>query len=157
MLQHYQSFWAAYDVPRHLYHFSPASMKKLLHIHGLNLVAVKPMWFDSFYVSLLSEKYKTGKGSLLKGAWTGLVRTIRRFSKKKSAALLSILSAVKLLLEFYLVKKRPFLPVIRKLLFFLLNAIPFSPLVLGYLFSISWFIESRSILPTTLPDWRINF
>ena len=52
----YGGHWAAYDVPRHLYHFSPQSMEKLLKTYGLKLIACKPMWFDSFYVSMLSEK-----------------------------------------------------------------------------------------------------
>src|SRR5688572_15174261 len=63
----YGKTWAAYDVPRHLYHFSPESMRGLFQKHGLQLKAIKPMWFDSFYVSMLSEKYKTGKESVLKG------------------------------------------------------------------------------------------
>ncbi|RYF93488.1 MAG: class I SAM-dependent methyltransferase, partial [Chitinophagaceae bacterium] len=65
--EHYQSAWAAYDVPRHLYHFSPASMNELMKRHGLAVIKAQPMWFDSFYVSLLSEKYRTGKPSLIKG------------------------------------------------------------------------------------------
>ncbi len=56
----YKEHWAAYDVPRHLYHFSPKSMKQLLQKHGFVLQAIKPMWYDSFYVSMLSEKYKGG-------------------------------------------------------------------------------------------------
>ena len=48
----YQHFWAAYDVPRHLYHFSPVSMMQLLLRHGLQLKKIKPMWYDSFYVSM---------------------------------------------------------------------------------------------------------
>lgn len=90
---HYHSFWAAYDVPRHLYHFSPTSMKKLLQLHGLNLVKVKPMWFDSFYVSLLSEKYKTGKGSLLKGALTGLISNYKAlFQKERCSSVIYVIS-----------------------------------------------------------------
>src|SRR5665213_2880669 len=54
----YQEFWAAYDVPRHLYHFSPESMKILLTSHGLKVEAMKPMWYDSVYVSMLSEQCK---------------------------------------------------------------------------------------------------
>lgn len=54
----YKEHWAAYDVPRHLYHFSPQAMKILLTQHGLEILNYKPMWFDSFYVSLLSSKYK---------------------------------------------------------------------------------------------------
>jgi 2-polyprenyl-3-methyl-5-hydroxy-6-metoxy-1,4-benzoquinol methylase len=57
---HYSSSWAAYDVPRHLYHFSPASMQKLLSLHEMKTIDILPMWFDSFYVSMLSEKYKGG-------------------------------------------------------------------------------------------------
>lgn len=68
---HYQSYWAAYDVPRHLYHFSPTAMRTLLQQHGLQVEAIQPMWFDSFYVSLLSEKYKTGRTRLLRGGLNG--------------------------------------------------------------------------------------
>jgi SAM-dependent methyltransferase len=73
---HYNSSWAAYDVPRHLYHFNPTSLQKLLGLHGLKIVKVLPMWFDSFYVSLLSEKYKHGKmrilPALLQGFYSNL-------------------------------------------------------------------------------------
>lgn len=61
----YQEYWAAYDVPRHLYHFSPQSMKKLAELSGLEIVELKPMWYDSFYVSILSEQYKTGRKNLV--------------------------------------------------------------------------------------------
>lgn len=68
----YGDAWAAYDVPRHLYHFSPQSMEMLLSMHGLQLTAVKPMWYDSFYVSMLSEQYKHGKGNIIKAVVNGL-------------------------------------------------------------------------------------
>lgn len=67
----YGSHWAAYDVPRHLYHFSPASMQQLLEQHQLKIVKKHPMVFDAFYVSLLSEKYKTGHSRMIGGAWNG--------------------------------------------------------------------------------------
>ena len=54
----YKNYWAAYDVPRHLYHFSPMSMHYLTKKHKMSIIQKIPMWFDSFYVSLLSEKYK---------------------------------------------------------------------------------------------------
>ena len=69
---HYQQYWAAYDVPRHLYHFSPQSMQSLMQQHGLKISRYKPMWFDSFYVSMLSEKYRSGKTNLLAAFITGL-------------------------------------------------------------------------------------
>ncbi len=68
----YQQYWAAYDVPRHLYHFSPASMRKLIARHGMAVKNIRPMWFDSFYVSMLSERYKNGKSNLVKAFWNGL-------------------------------------------------------------------------------------
>jgi 2-polyprenyl-3-methyl-5-hydroxy-6-metoxy-1,4-benzoquinol methylase len=43
--QHYKEHWAAYDTPRHLYHFSPAGMKGLMQQHGLEVIQTKPMWF----------------------------------------------------------------------------------------------------------------
>ena len=69
----YGECWAAWDVPRHLYHFSPEAMKQLVKKHGLQLKAIRPMWYDSFYVSLLSEKCKTGRSRLLPGAFAGFM------------------------------------------------------------------------------------
>ena len=90
--QHYGQFWAAYDVPRHLYHFSPASMKKLVEQHGLTIKKIKPMWFDSFYVSMLSEQYKNGKGNLIKAFLVGLVSNIKTlFNLKKCSSLIYII------------------------------------------------------------------
>jgi predicted SAM-dependent methyltransferase len=63
--QYYKEFWAAYDVPRHLHHFELKSMKSLLENNGFKLVETKPMKFDSFYVSMLSEKCKTGSINLV--------------------------------------------------------------------------------------------
>jgi 2-polyprenyl-3-methyl-5-hydroxy-6-metoxy-1,4-benzoquinol methylase len=68
----YKEYWAAYDVPRHLYHFSPQSMKILMKNNGLKILRYKPMWYDSFYISLLSSKYKNGKTNWLVAFWNGL-------------------------------------------------------------------------------------
>lgn len=70
--KHYGPFWAAYDVPRHLWHFSKTAIKKLFGAGGMDVVSILPMKFDSFYVSLLSEKYKSGKMDFIRGFWTGL-------------------------------------------------------------------------------------
>jgi 2-polyprenyl-3-methyl-5-hydroxy-6-metoxy-1,4-benzoquinol methylase len=75
--QHYGIFWAAYDVPRHLWHFSKTSIKLLFAKQGMELVKILPMKFDSFYVSLLSEKYKTGKMNFVSGFLTGLRSNIK--------------------------------------------------------------------------------
>ncbi len=76
----YKEHWAAYDVPRHLYHFSPQSIENLLAQHNLKLTAVKPMWFDSFYVSMLSEKYKNGIGNIVKAVFNGFLSNIKALS-----------------------------------------------------------------------------
>lgn len=56
--KHYREHWAGYDVPRHLWHFSPETMAALFKKVGLKIVAIKPMKLDAFYVSLLSEQYR---------------------------------------------------------------------------------------------------
>ena len=70
--KHYGQFWAAFDVPIHLWHFSKTAIKKLFAKEKLELTKVLPMKFDSFYVSLLSEKYKTGKMNFSKAFFIGL-------------------------------------------------------------------------------------
>lgn len=70
--KHYGKFWAAFDVPIHFWHFSKTAIQKLFKEKNLNLVEVLPMKFDSFYVSLLSEKYKSGKMNFIKAFFIGL-------------------------------------------------------------------------------------
>ena len=82
----YNEHWAAYDLPRHLYHFSPQSMQHLLAQYSLTLTAIKPMWYDSFYVSMLSEKYKNGKGNIIKAFWNGLVSNLKAMGDKKKCS-----------------------------------------------------------------------
>jgi 2-polyprenyl-3-methyl-5-hydroxy-6-metoxy-1,4-benzoquinol methylase len=81
--QHYKSFWAGYDVPRHLWHFSKSSMQKTLDNNGLKLVRVLPMKMDSFYVSLLSEKYSNNNRLNL----YSIIKAIRIGLKSNNAAL----------------------------------------------------------------------
>jgi 2-polyprenyl-3-methyl-5-hydroxy-6-metoxy-1,4-benzoquinol methylase len=68
----YRQYWAAYDVPRHLYHFSPQSMQSLVQQHGFSISQYVPMLFDSFYISMLSEQYKAGKSGLASAFINGL-------------------------------------------------------------------------------------
>lgn len=88
---HYKEFWAAYDVPRHLWHFSKIAIQKLFQNHGIKLFHVKPMWFDSFYVSLLSEKYKNGKMNFVKGFFVGFVSNCSGIFKKEYSSHIYIL------------------------------------------------------------------
>jgi 2-polyprenyl-3-methyl-5-hydroxy-6-metoxy-1,4-benzoquinol methylase len=70
--QYYGKFWAAYDVPIHFWHFSKTAIKLLFEKEDMNLEKILPMKFDSFYVSLLSEKYKSGKMNFFKAFFIGL-------------------------------------------------------------------------------------
>jgi len=80
--KYYGKFWAAYDVPRHLWHFSKTAIQKLFAANHLKVAKVQPMYLDSFYVSLLSEKNKTGKINFFKGVFLGLRSNI--YAKKNS-------------------------------------------------------------------------
>lgn len=84
--EQYQQYWAAYDVPRHLYHFSPESMKQLMKQHGLEVINTKSMWFDSFYVSMLSEQYRNGQGNIVGAFFAGLVSNIKTLFKKEKCS-----------------------------------------------------------------------
>lgn len=75
--KYYGAYWAAYDVPRHLWHFSKTAIEKLFRKQNIKLVKVLPMVFDSFYVSLLSEKYKNGKMNFINGFWIGLQSNLK--------------------------------------------------------------------------------
>jgi ubiquinone/menaquinone biosynthesis C-methylase UbiE len=88
---HYREYWAAYDVPRHLYHFSPSSMNALLKAYGLQIEEIKPMWFDSFYVSLLSEKYRKGIAGFIKACIIGALSNLNTlFRKEKCSSLIYV-------------------------------------------------------------------
>lgn len=74
---YYSKDWAAYDVPRHLYHFDKTSLEYLMNQFGFVLIKTKPMPFDSFYVSMLSEKNQNGKNNYIKAALIGLISNLK--------------------------------------------------------------------------------
>jgi SAM-dependent methyltransferase len=84
---YYKSFWAAFDVPRHLWHFSKVSMNKLF-TDKFSLLKISPMVFDSFYVSILSEKNKTGKINFLKAFFVGLISNLYALSTTEYSSLI---------------------------------------------------------------------
>jgi SAM-dependent methyltransferase len=84
---YYKEFWAAFDVPRHLWHFSQTSFPKLFSGTSLSLIGNKPLTFDSFYVSLLSEKYKTGKTNFLKALYIGLLSNMKAKSTSEYSSI----------------------------------------------------------------------
>ncbi len=89
--KHYHSFWAAYDVPRHLWHFSKTAIQKLFSEQNFRLIKTKSMPFDAFYISLLSEKYKTGKTNVIKAFFIGLLSNLISIYKKEPSSRIYIL------------------------------------------------------------------
>ncbi len=69
--EYYKDKWAAYDVPRHLNHFSQTSIRNIFKETKLQLIDTKPLKWDSFYISMLSEQYMNKKNSFIKGLLTG--------------------------------------------------------------------------------------
>ena len=83
---YYNEFWAAWDVPRHLWHFSKKSIPNKIKPYQFELIHIEPMYFDSYYVALLSEQYKTGKKNILKAIKIGFLSNFKaRRSKEYSS------------------------------------------------------------------------
>ena len=77
--KYYRAFWAAYDVPRHRFHYSPMGIKKLMKSYGFECLKAKPMLLDAFYISIMSEKYRKSKLSFVKGIMVGLISNLLGF------------------------------------------------------------------------------
>lgn len=88
---YYKSFWAAYDVPRHLWHFSKTSISKLFSKYDMEVENTLPMKFDAFYVSLLSQKHKTGKMNPILSFWVGWCSNFKALSSKEHSSLIYVL------------------------------------------------------------------
>lgn len=89
----YKEYWAAYDVPRHLYHFSPISMQRLMEKNGLTIRKYKPMRYDSYYISLLSSKYKNGKSRWIPSFWNGFRSNITAMKNaRKCSSVIYVIS-----------------------------------------------------------------
>lgn len=92
----YGKDWAAYDVPRHLYHFSPESMLQLSNLHNLQILKKEGMWFDSYYVSMLSEQHMHGRSGLLNALFTGWKsNAMARQQTDRCSSIVYILATVK--------------------------------------------------------------
>lgn len=89
--KYYNEHWAAFDVPRHLWHFSQNSIHKLFGLVNMKVEKTLPMKFDAFYVSLLSEKYKTGRRNPFSAFLTGLKSNWKAKSTKEYSSLIYVL------------------------------------------------------------------
>lgn len=88
--KHYKSYWAAYDVPRHLWHFSKDSIRLFLSDIGFTVLRSIPMYFDAFYISLLSEKYKRNKSSYFRAFIVGLISNTKAIVSGNFSSLIYI-------------------------------------------------------------------
>jgi len=88
---YYKDFWAAYDVPRHLWHFNQESIANLFGSKNMKVVKILPMKFDAYYVSLLSEKYKSGFMNPIKAFWIGMRSNIKARSSKEYSSMIYVL------------------------------------------------------------------
>jgi 2-polyprenyl-3-methyl-5-hydroxy-6-metoxy-1,4-benzoquinol methylase len=87
---YYKNYWDGYDVPRHLYHFSPKSMAFLADKYNFKIISNKRMWFDSVYTALLSEKHQ--KGLSIRGILVGLLSNLYSlFNKNRAGSITYIL------------------------------------------------------------------
>ena len=90
--KHYGADWAAWDVPRHLWHFTPETMKRFAEKHGFKVIKTIPMPLDGFYVSMLSEQRMGHKVSFLRGFWQGLCAWVSSWGhKERSSSLIYVL------------------------------------------------------------------
>jgi len=89
--RHYQEFWAAYDVPRHLWHFSRTAIDKLFAKRGMKVMRTSPMIFDPYYVSLLSEKYMTGRQHFFRALYRGTLSNISGWLTKEHSSIIYVL------------------------------------------------------------------
>lgn len=90
--KHYKKDWAAYDVPRHLWHFSPKDFTLLANNHKFEVVKLKPMYFDGFYISMLSEQNRKTPLASLIGLFKGGIFFIQSlFDITKCSSIIYIL------------------------------------------------------------------
>lgn len=91
----YGADWAAYDVPRHLWHFEPATFSRLARREGFRVEKYAPMPFDAFYVGMLSERYAGHKLSFVRGMWRGTVALAHALrDPQKSSSIIYVLRRI---------------------------------------------------------------
>lgn len=93
--KYYRRFWAGFDAPRHLWHFSKKAIKQLFLKENMKVEKILPMKFDAFYVSLLSEKYKTGRMNFIKAFYIGLKSNWKAKKRFQYSSLIYIIKSNK--------------------------------------------------------------
>lgn len=91
---YYKDYWAAYDVPRHVYHFSKDGMNKLFNDSDWQLQEIKPLLLDSYYISIISEKYKKNPLFWLKGSVIGAISNIKASKNGEFSSLIYLIRKI---------------------------------------------------------------
>ncbi len=87
----YGSNWDAYDVPRHIYHYNPDTIQKLMNRHGFELAEMQPMKYDAYYVSIRSEWHSGNKIlGIIKGVWGGFISNFKSAGNQNHSSMLYI-------------------------------------------------------------------
>ena len=92
---YYNKYWAAYDVPRHLWHFSQTALRRLFFFQAMEVVKTLPMMFDAYYVSLLSEKNKAGTTNYFRAFWRGFVSNWKAKRSQEYSSLIYVIKNTK--------------------------------------------------------------
>jgi 2-polyprenyl-3-methyl-5-hydroxy-6-metoxy-1,4-benzoquinol methylase len=92
---YYKEFWAAFDVPRHLWHFSQTSIQKLFTNVSMKVEKTIPMKYDSYYVSMLSEKHKSGSTNFIKAFYIGFLSNLKAKSTSEYSSLIYVIKNTK--------------------------------------------------------------
>jgi hypothetical protein len=88
---YYKGFWAAYDVPRHLWHFSQQSISILFSKVQMKLESTHPLVMDAYYISLLSNKLKSGSYRILNSLWIGFFSNLKALKSGEYSSLIYVL------------------------------------------------------------------
>ena len=90
--KHYKEYWAAYDVPRHIYHFSKNGMENLISKNkNWKLRKIKPLILDAYYISMLSEKYKKSPLFWLKAIVFGTISNVKALFSNEYSSLIYVI------------------------------------------------------------------
>ena len=89
--EYFKNFWAAYDVPRHLWHFSQNSISKVFSKVQMESESTRPLVMDAYYVSLLSNKLKTGSYRILNSLWIGFLSNLKAVRSGEYSSLIYVL------------------------------------------------------------------
>ena len=92
---YYNKYWAAYDVPRHLWHFSQTALRRLFFFQAMEVVKTLPMMFDAYYVSLLSEKNKAGTTNYFRAFWRGFLSNWKAKRSQEYSSLIYVIKNTK--------------------------------------------------------------